>query len=177
MDPIILTCGRVRQSFDVPADRAGETCYFPYCGDLHRIPKLWTLRRRRKGSPAKANAKASQTTKLQPNRQSRPARPDRLQYALAASCGFFIGVLLATGASEFDQRPSASVLYLEMLLQRAREEKQQAEQARAAVESELTAAHIERRQIERERNEAQRRLRHLHADLDEAVRRSQALRQ
>ncbi len=47
MDPIILTCGRVRQTFDVPADRAGETCYCPYCGDLHHVPKVRTLRRRR----------------------------------------------------------------------------------------------------------------------------------
>lgn len=159
----------------MPADRAGETCYCPYCGDLHHIPKLRTFRLRGKRGAAEANAKIVKATKLQPHRRSRPARPDRLQYALAASCGFLLGVLLATAASEFDQRPSASVLYLEKLLQRSREETQQSEQARAAAESELAAARIERRQIKRERDEAQRRLRQLQDGLNDAVERLQRL--
>jgi hypothetical protein len=50
-----LTCGRVRQTFDVPADRAGETCRCPYCGDLHHVPKPWAAKiTRRRNSTAVA---------------------------------------------------------------------------------------------------------------------------
>lgn len=170
MDPIVLTCGRVRQTFDVPPNRAGETCHCPYCGDLHYVPKPWMRRL------AKRDDLAGQA---RPKAARRGAATDvsRFKYVLVGSCGVLVGVLAGSGLTELSYDRSASVLLLEKRLEKANEEKQQAIEARDEAESLLAAAHDERRRIERERDEARRRIGELQAGLEDAVRRLSLLRQ
>jgi hypothetical protein len=169
MGPIVLTCGRVRQTFDVPADRAGETCHCPYCGDPHRVPKPWATRLvRARGSAAVATPAP---------RLARPAPADiRFRIALAGGCGFILGVIVGSGLSEFSYERPASVLVLKELLQQAREELRQAVNACAEARSQLVDASDERRHLQRERDEAPERVHEMQAGLDETLKRLQRLR-
>lgn len=170
MNPIVLTCGRVRQTFDVPADRAGETCHCPYCGDPHRVPKPWATRLRRARGSAAVAAPAPRPARFAP-------ADTRFRLALAGVCGFLLGVIAGSGLSEFSYDRPASSLVLEKLLQQAHEERRQAIQACADAKSQLLDARDERQQFERERDEALRRVREMQAGLDDALETLQRLRQ
>jgi hypothetical protein len=170
MDPIVLTCGRVRQTFDVPANRTGETCHCPYCGDPHYVPKA--------RGPWFARKSDSEDFANLATRAARPAgSSNRSRSVIAGLCGFFVGAIAGSGLSEFSSydRPASS-LVLEKLLQQAREEQRQAIEACTQVEARLATARTEQRQIEQERDEALRRIRELQTGLDDAVGRLQRLR-
>ena len=169
MDPIVLTCGHVGQTFDVPADRAGEMCHCPYCGDPHRVPKPWATKLMRARGSATFAAPAPRPARFAP-------ADSRFRLALAGVCGLLFGVIAGTGLSEFSYERPASSLVLEKLLQQAHEERRQATQACDEARSQLVDARDEGRQFQRERDEALGRVRELQAGLDEAIRSLQRLK-
>ena len=165
LEPIVLTCRLVQQPFDVPAYRAGDLCYCPYCGEPHRVPSDGL--RQLVGSVAYASISARRRTSGQ----------SRFTYTAAGVCGLITGLFVGLGLGELTHDRRASAIMLEKLLEKATEEKRQAMEDKTAAEERLAAAGAERRQIERERNELRRRLSDIQLGLDETVLRLERLRQ